>query len=221
MAVTGREQGVRLIEIADPCHFDVGRDGGYDGFLLSPNCTIDCDRVQLERLTPQTPDDAANMHLVLGGEAEGSYRDGRSLYPVIRFTECDNVAACLGNSVASAHFERCLVNTVSAPGLRGELTFTTCRLRPEIGQSPTAYYAVDSTLGTRFTNCTVHAPVVSGEARPEEVSQMGFLAINGPVRHYHVNTAVGREVLEYLSQIGVRLETEFAIRLRSHHDLED
>lgn len=221
IAVTGREQGVRLMEIPDPYHFDLGPGGAYDGSLLSPNCTIVCERVQLEKLTPQASDDVANMHLVLGSGTAGEYADNRALHPAIRFTECDNVAAYFGSSIATAHFERCLVNTISAPGLRGALTLTDCHLRPEVTLGAAAYYTVDSTLGTRLTNCTLHAPVVGGEVRPEAVNQMGFLEVNGPVRHYHLNTALGKEVLDHLRLSGVSLEPAFVAKLRAHHDLED
>ncbi|MFC1526155.1 hypothetical protein ACFL6X_05015 [Candidatus Latescibacterota bacterium] len=220
ITVEGRGQGVRVLHIVDPHLLDLGRGGAYDGSLLSANCTIVCDRIQLEKVTPQNPEDTEQMHMVLGDGAAREYADGRGLHPVIRFVDCDNVAVYLGNSIASAHFDRCTVNTVHAPGVRGELAFTSCHLRPEVAHAPAALYAVDSTLGTRFTNCTVHAPVIDGESRPEEVDRVGFLQINGPVQHYHLNTGFANEVLDHLKQAGVGLEPEFVFRLRSHHCLD-
>jgi hypothetical protein len=62
--------------------------------------------------------------------------------------------------------------------------------------------------------------VVDGTAAPDRVDQLGFLTINGPLRHYHLNTALGAEVLRHLQEQGVTLSPEFIARLRAHHALE-
>jgi hypothetical protein len=78
---------------------------------------------------------------------------------------------------------------------------------------------VKSTLGTRFTNCTIHAPVVDGKADPELVNRIGFLKINDAVRHYHLNTALGNEVLDHFRSKGTLLSPDFIAKLKSHHEL--
>ena len=70
-------------------------------------------------------------------------------------------------------------------------------------------------------NCTVHAPVVAGEQRPELVDQSGLLQINGPVRYYQLNTALGNGVLDYLPDAGITLDPAFIAKLRAHHALEE
>ena len=218
ITVEGREQGVRLIRIPDPCRYDLRRNGGYDESQLTPNCTLICDNVQLERLTPESVEDAGQAHLSIGGEVALDYADPLALYPKIRFTDCENVSVYLGNCVASAFFERCTVNTVTAPNLRGELVFNDCRLQPNVRQAPAnGFYTVSSTLGTRFTNCTIHAPIVDGKAAPEMVDRIGFLEINKSLQHYHLNTALGNDVLSYLKSKGAALSSEFIARLKCRH----
>ncbi len=217
ISVQGRRQGVRLFRAPDPGHYDLGADGVYDGSRMKPNCTVVCDHVQLEELAPKSPDVSGEAHLSIGGETAVEYADGRALYPSIRFTDCENVRVCLGNCIANAFFERCTVNMVTAPGLRGELVFNDCRLQPNVRAVSGDFYTVESTLGTRFTNCTVHAPVVDGKAAPEMVNRIGFLEINKSVRHYHLNTALGNEVVGYLESAGKGLSAEFVAELRCHH----
>jgi hypothetical protein len=218
IVVEGREQGVRLIRIADPGHYDVRRSGGCDESQLTPNCTLICENVQLEALAPDDAQDAGEAHLAIGRETAPEYVDERALYPRIRFTDCDNVRVYLGNCIASAYFERCGVNMVTAPGLRGELVFNDCRLQPNVRQAPASVFcAVDSTLGTRFTNCTIHAPIVDGKAAPEMVNRIGFLEINQSLQHYHLNTALGNDVLSHLKSQGVALSSEFIAQLTAHH----
>jgi hypothetical protein len=144
-----------------------------------------------------------------------------ALYPKIHFSDCDGVSAYLGNSVASASFERCSINALSAPGLQGDLAFSGCRFQPRLQAAEGEIYALDSTLGTRLTNCTLHAPVVGGEVQPALVDSSGILAINGPVRHYQLNTALGNRVLEYIRDKGIELTPEFIDSLKAHHPLED
>ncbi len=217
ITVEGRAQGVRLIRVRDPFGYELRRTGGYDETGLQPNCTLVCENVQLEKLTPEARGEA---HLVIGGVEAGEYADDQALFPRIRFADCDNVCVYLGHCVASATFDRCGVNTVNAPGVRGELTFGDCRLRPDVKKALPTFYAVDSTLGTRFTNCTVHAPVIDGVADPGRTNELGLLEINGSLKHYHLNTALGNEVLGYLESEGIALSQAFVAKLRSHHGLE-
>lgn len=220
ISVQGREQGVRLVHIPEPQHYDMGRKGSCDDVRLKPNCTMVFDRVQLESLTPDSPGDPEPSHLALGGEAAHDYADEWALYPKIVFTDCENVALYLGHCAAAVHIQRCAINTVTAPGLRGELTFDHCRFQPQVRQAAEAFNQVESTLGTRFTNCTLHAPVVDGQAEPELVDQTGILKINAAVRHYHLNTALGNDILNHLKTRGTRLDPDFIAKLKSRHVLE-
>ena len=144
-----------------------------------------------------------------------------SLFPEIRFTDCDDVSLYLGNCIASVFFDRCSVNTITAEGLRGELVFRDCRFGPNVQEIRGDFYRLESTLGTRFTNCTVHAPVVAGMARPELVNRSGFVEINKSVRHYHLNTALGRRIVDHYRRKGVELSPDFIAMLKLHHGAEE
>ncbi len=219
--VQGREQGVRLMDIPNPHHYELERPGGYDGSRLTPNAAITVDNVQLEKLVPEKPGDTGNAHLRIGGGEAQEYADERALYCRIRFADCDGVALYLGNARASAHFERSSLNIVATPGLEGELTFSNCTFQPDLrAPGEGDLYTVDSTLGTRFTNCTVHTPIINGEPRPELVDRMGFFEINGPVRHYHLNTALSNPLLDYLRDQGIEIAPSFIERLKLNHALE-
>jgi len=239
ITVEGRAQGVRILRVPDPYGFDLRSEGGYDGDALQANCSLVCENVQLEKLTVGGREDQRDqerqegregrrrrerrvddVHLQIGGEAAGDYADALALYPMIRFTDCEGVCLGLRNCVASAVFERCSVNTVQAPGLRGELMFDSCRFRPNVLQAAGAFNNVESSLGTRFRDCTVHAPVVNGKPDPDLVDRIGFLEINGRVQHYHTNTAIGNAVVTHLRQKGTELEAGFIASLRAHHALD-
>lgn len=219
--VEGREQGVRLLRIPEPYHYDLRHDGGCDDSGLRANCTLVCERVQLERTTAEKPGDAGAAHLVLGGGKATEYDDARALYPKLIFIDCEQVDLWLGECAASVFCERCGVNTITAHHLRGELSFTGCRLRPEVKEAEGTFYEVESTLGTRFTNCTLHAPLVAGQPAPELLNQNGILELNGAVKYWHLNTGLGPDVLGYLKAHGLELTPEFTGQLRVRSELAE
>ncbi|UCD50151.1 MAG: hypothetical protein JSW27_21810 [Phycisphaerales bacterium] len=219
--VVGRKQGVRLLRIPNPQHYDLGRQGGYDGSELEANCTLVADGVQLEKMAPRYPDSTDDVHLLIGGAEDAAYDDHVSLLPEICFIDCDDVSVYLGNCIASAFFDRCSLNTVTARSLRGELGFRDCRFQPDVREVPGDLYALDSTLGTRLTNCTIHAPVIAGMANPEMVNRTGFVEINRSVRHYHLNTALGNRIIEHYRRKGRKLKPDFIAMLRLHHGMDE
>jgi hypothetical protein len=219
--VRGREQGVRLLRIPNPHYYDLRRQGGYDGSTLKANCTLVVDDVQLEKMNPTYPDDVRQVHLLIGGEDAVDYADQVALFPEVRFTDCENVSVYLGNCIASTFFDRCSLNTITASGLRGELVFRDCRFQPNVQKIQGEIYPLDSTLGTRFTNCTVHAPIVSGKAEPEWVNRTGFVEINKSVRYYHLNTTLGNSILDHYRRQGTELNPDFIAMLKLHHGMEE
>ena len=218
--VEGREKGVRLLRVRDPYHYDLRRSGGCDESRLQPNCMIVCEQVQLEKLVLETPEDTSRFHLLLGREDGDAYQDDRALFPKIVFRDCEGVVLHLSNCAASVFFERCFINTVYAVELQGELNFMDCRLQPEVEQEGKRFYALESTLGTRFTHCILHAPVVNDQVKPELVNRLGFVEINDSLRHDHLNTSLGNEVVKYFKEQGIPIESAFVAMLKSRHALE-
>ncbi len=221
ITVEGRQKGVRLLRATDPGHYQLNRPGTYDDDRLVPNCSLICDNVQLEALRPKGPDDTDQVHLQIGRDQLCEYDDDTALYLHLYFTNCRHVVVHLSGCIASAFFDRCEVNSVAATELRGELVFRDCHLQPVLQNEPQKLYDLASTLGIRFTNCTVHAPIIAGGAKPELVSRFGFWDFNRSVRHYHLNTTLSNAVMEALRQQGTQLSEEFLAMLSSHHGLAD
>ena len=157
------------------------------------------------------------MHLLIGGETALGYADSHALCPNIRFTDCENIGIYFGHCIASAFFERCGINAVHAPGLRGELVFDTCRFQPDVQRVPEIFYTVKSSLGTRFTNCTLHAPIVGGKARPELIDRTGIVEIDKAVQHHHLNTALGNDIVNHFKTF----DPKFIAKLMARHELEN
>jgi hypothetical protein len=206
------------MRVPNPGHYQLAHPGAYDGNQLVPNCLLICDNVQLEELKPNGPDDAGQTHLLIGGEGTCRYDDDTALYPKLCFTNCDQVCLYLGGCVASVFLDRCAVNLVTAKELRGELVFRDCHLQPDVTGTPDALFQVESELGTRFASCTVHAPIVDGEPRPDIVNRLGILSINESLRHSHLNTMLSNEIVAHLKGQGIALTPEFVARLACHYD---
>ena len=219
--VRNRQQGVRLLRLPSPYHYDVRHEGGCDEDRFRPNCTLVCDNVQLERTNPSQPSDPGAAHLVLGGTGDGTYADALALFPKILFRDCENIALRFTNCAASLSFERCSLSMAALTGLRGEVRLSDCHLQPEVKEAEGSLYELDSTIGTRFTNCTIHAPLVDGKARPERIEQLGFLKINQSLRHCHLNTALANSVVRHLREEGTPLEPAFVAMLKCRHESED
>lgn len=220
IVVIGREQGVRLLRIPNPYQYDLRRAGGCDESRLRPNCTLICDHVQLEQATHDRPGAPDKVHLLIGRDEAVEYADQRALYPKIVFVDCEDVSVCFVRCAASVFLDRCSVNAVTACELSGELSFTECRFQPVVRQADGPFYAVESSLGTRFTNCTVHAPIVQGKVSPDLIDRIGFLEINKPLQHAHLNTALGAEVMKHLRDREIVLDPGFIAQMRCTHALD-
>ncbi len=223
VTVAGRQQGVRLLQLADPYHYDMGREGGYDGVHLSPNCHMVFENIQLEQLPASKASDPWQVHLRLGGQASQTYRDNRALFASVRIVNCDNLCLHLGGSainlsVSDSTIDRC---TAAAGGpLRGALMFRNCSFAPRVVDTAQTIYALESELGTHLANCTVHAPDIDGRASPEQAHLTDFVQPNQRVRFYQSGTALGNDLLKYFNEQRIELSPSFIQMLKSHHGLE-
>ncbi len=223
VTVSGRQQGVRLLAVPSPYHYDVGRDGSYDGVQLVPNCRMVFENVLLEEFPATKANDTANVHLRLGGKGSLAYQDTRALYPHIRVTNCPNFSAFLGGSAAEVVVNDATIDrfTAAADGpLRGMLRFNDCRFTPNVTEESSPLYALDAELGTYLTNCTIHAPRLSGEPKPELIDKLDFVQPNTRVRYCQLNTTFGNDLLKYFEEKEIALQPAFIAMLKSHHALE-
>lgn len=221
--VAGREQGVRLLRIDDPYQYDVGKNGGFDGVELIPTCLMTFENISLEKLPPGAPGDRNNVHLRIGGAQAGEYTDARALYPHIRVTNCPNFSAFLGGAALNLTVEDCTIDrmtaSVGAP-LRGGLAFNDCRFAPNVSAGNEPIYALEAALGTRFTNCTAHAPRIDGKAALESADRLDFVQPNRRVRFAQLNTTLGNELLKFFQEQEIELSPAFIAMLKNHHPLE-
>lgn len=220
IVVVNRPLGVRLMEIPDPWHFDLRREGGYDENGLRPNCHILCERVDLEQTVAAKLEDASAAQFVLGGAEPPASGDPLALYPRIVIVDCDDVALLLDKSAAALVLQRCSVNMLSALGLRGSMSFSECEFRPRVAKPSARLYSLDSTQGTRLTNCTLQAPVIAGKATPAMLDAYGFIVVNKVLRHSHVNTMLGPDAVRHWKAKG-GIEPAFVDKLKMRHELEE
>lgn len=219
--VQGRQQGLRLMEIPDPKNFDLGQAGSYDGIELQANARLEFDNVQLETLDGAEPGGKPLRHFVLGGGPSKKAGDARALYPEIRFHACKNLAADLGGQVAQVVFEYCSLSGLWASRqgeMPGSLSFFHCVFQPLVKSPAGPFYALSTELGTSFTNCVLHGPKVAGQRRPELAGQYTIFQVNKSLRYNHLNTRLGKDVLAYYQQQGLRLTPAFLAMLRSHSE---
>lgn len=223
VSVRGRSQGVRLINVPDPYGYTLSQKGDFNGDLLQANCQMVFENIQLEDIAESAPDHPDSTHLRLGSTGETKYAEGRGLYPRIRISECSPLSMYLGGSAASVSISNCQIDrlTASQTGpLKGKLVLDNCSLRPKVEKGTFPIYALDAELGTHFTNCTIHPPIVEGKSEPDDFDRIDFVQMNKIVRYFHANTTLSNEMLRDLKDKKQMLEPGFIAMLKSHHALE-
>ncbi len=48
-----------------------------------------------------------------------------------------------------------------------------------------------------------------------------FMEINGSVRHYHINTALGNRIMDHYRRQATELNPDFIAMLKLHHGMEE
>jgi len=224
VTVRGRRQGIRLVHVVDPAHYQLEKDGGYDEVQLTPNCQMNFENIELEQISPSASDDPASTHLRIGdGKGTREYPDDRGIFAHVRITNCHHLSTYLGNSVASMTITDCLIDRFTAMAdepLRGRLSFENCQFAPRVRSATEAIYQLESVLGTYLTHCTVHAPEVDDSIEPGRVDLIDFVQINRRVRFHQLNTTLGNDILKHLKENQVVLQPGFISMLKAHHGLE-
>ncbi len=228
--VTGRGQGIRLLKIIQPAGYDLERDGSYDGVRVQPNSRLFFENIQLEKINPAAPTLPENAHFQLGDGKPNVKFDKRSLVARIHFSHCKNIRAFFAGGIADVSFEYCslenLQTQIEAQPFQGKLAFTECEFSPVIpaAEKPESaalpIYALDADLGTSFTNCVLHLPRAGEATKPEMLDRIGFVQLNRKVRHGHLNTMLGNDILRYCKKENITLTPQFINSLKAHHALE-
>lgn len=215
--VQGRERGLQLLDLPDVSSFLTGsRRGGMTNGVLQTNCTIHFEDIVLDH-DPEAP----NLYLGL----PGPYADANSLYPYLSVVNCAHLKLKLDDVQASVFIKGTEIEQLEAgktENFKGKISFENCNFRflqgPENDEAPGM---IRANTGISFTNCEINIPLLNGLPAPELLEKIDFLKINGPVRHNHLNTRLGADLLAHLSAGKIKLKKEFIGMLRSHHELED
>lgn len=217
----GREKGIRIMRIADPKGFRLTVPGSAGDFLFEANSHFHFQNIQLEKITSS---EEAGFHFQIETTDDGAAYDAYSLYPQIRVSDCPAFSAGIGSAAVDMVIDNCTVNRINAtPGQPspGEFSFTGCKFVPVITSDSSKPYELSANLGTSFVNCTFHLPVRNGEVVPSALSLIDFLELNGQLRHNHINSRLGKDVVRYLKENNIRIKPTFLAKLKSHHELED
>jgi len=221
--VQGRTKGLRLIQIADPRSYQLKTAGGYDGTFFTANSRMIFNNIQLEDLEQVEAAKVPPVHISIAHTDAVDYEDAFALYPEIRLIACQYVTAKFGNNALTADFDKCSLSAITGNEngtMPGSFDFMACVFRPAARDDRKNFYALAASLGTSFTNCTVHAPKINGISRPELNDRYGFLELNKRVRHNHLNTRLGNEIINYYKTREMVIKMRFIEMLKGHHELE-
>jgi len=216
----GRTKGLRLMKIADPSGYLLPYPGSYDGNILESNSSINFDNIQLD----QDNGGEGDYHLIFETPLKDSY-DNFSLYPKIYITNCTSISIDLGKAIACILIEKSTIHRINSEKdhpIQGELSFLNCKFLPIIGKDRIKPFNLSTELGTSFINCVFHLPRVNQKTEPEALPELiDFFKINKFVCYNHLNSRLGRDILNYCKSNSIDLKPDFISMLKSHHELED
>jgi hypothetical protein len=165
-----------------------------------------------------------DYHLLFEAPFNGSY-DSSSLYPKIHITNCSPVSINFGKAIALIFIENCTINRFNSDKkqpIRGELSFLNCKFLPITGKDRIKPFNLSTELGTSFINCVFHLPRVNQETEPGALTELiDFFEINKFVCYNHLNSRLGRDILNYCRSNSIDVKPHFISMLKSHHELED
>ena len=223
VTVIGREKGVRILEIPNPYSFDLGKPGGYDAQRVKPNCTMRFVNIQGEKVPPQNSQSTTHVNFLLYALGTAAYEDEYALYPKIDIINCGDFFGHFKGSVADVYISRCTVNGVDAyegGPMRGRIVFDNCEIKADVLDDGKMFFSLSPLHDVTFINCTVHAPMVDGVSRPDEIGRYDFIEWNKTVRYSHINTRLSKEIVDHFANKGTPAAPEFIAMLKSHHDAE-
>lgn len=221
ITVVGRQKGVRLLKLHDPSHYQVDKEGRLTDYQLDTNALISFEDVDLEDIITQSNE--TDYHLYVKLMTGENYRND-SLYPSISIKRCYGLKASLQDIAAIVDIQQSRVVQFICSDknkLRGKLMFRDCTIIPVSEKEPSSrpYFILDSTLGTSFMNCFVHAPVIDNKPAFDHLNLIGFIEINRRVRFNHLHTVLGREIIEYYKNQKDGILNSFIAMLSNHYEV--
>lgn len=212
--VVGRDKGLRLLSLANQGGYEVDKAGEYSDGILTTNASISFENIQLEDISQ-----LKNQYHFIMTHDEKSL-DEHSFYPSVHFSNCSNIAIDNKGLVANFFFEKCNIAHISGQKddpLKGRFVFSNCEFSPIVDDDTKVAYSLHSSVGTFFSNCIIHPPVVSEELRADLIDQIGFLKMNKSVDFNHSNTLLDNKILKYYED---DISTAFMQMLRNNYQVK-
>lgn len=222
ISVVGRQKGVRLLKLHDPSHYQLEKLSETSDYQVDTNASIVFDGVDLEEIKEQST--STEYHLFVNLDKDANYQSD-SLYPAIYISRCNGLRASLKNIAANVNIKHSSIRRLTcSPNekLQGKLTLWDCSFAPvsEKISELTPYFQLDSTMGTSFTNCHVHAPMVAGAVRIDQLDSIGFIEMNRSLRFNHLHTRLGGEILSAYKDQKKNIAKSFITMLSNHYEIE-
>lgn len=211
--VRGRAKGVRLMNISKPNSYVLEKDFLYDSVYLKSNARLIFENIDLEESS------MGSAQLTIAKQE--AVLDNKALVPFIRFKDCGNVVCDVDGNTAELEFESCTINAIRLSAgnkYKGSVLFKDCKFKP---YSNKAVIDPGALLGTSFVNCVLMLPNGVSSTSPTPLSVYEFMEVNKFIKYNHINTRLGRDILNYLNNKSIKLSAEFINKLKSHHELED
>ncbi|WP_028548571.1 hypothetical protein [Paenibacillus sp. UNC451MF] len=218
--VSGREKGVRLLQIQNPYSLHTGKSGGMDGQRVRANCYMRFENIHSEKVPVQYSQSTTHVNFLLNALHTEPYADEYALYPKIDFIQVGEFFGHFKGGIADVCISRSVVNCIDAfegGPLRGRIQLDQCDIRADALNDNKNLYYLASELGTYFVNCTIHAPILDNVSRPDLLAKYDFIDVNNRLRYFHLNTKLSKELTDYFNNEGKPVEPEFYAMLRSHH----
>jgi hypothetical protein len=219
----GREKGVRILEIANPLSFHLGKPGGYDENIFTPNCHMRFVNIQGEKVPPQASQSTTHVNFLLNALGTAQYEDEYALYPKIEIINCGDFFGHFKGAAADVYINGCTVNCVDGyegGPMRGRIVFDNCDFKADAIDDGKLLYSLNSTLGVSFINCTIHAPILDGQEQPHLLHRYDFIKPNHTLLHNHLNTKLSKQLIDYFANAGTPIEPEFYDMLKNKTDAD-
>lgn len=215
ISLKGRRRGMRIMQIPPANSYVLRQNFINDGSFLATNGTIVLENIQqLEESTEQ--EDAAHFSI---DKAQHTLEEN-SLVPLVKVKNCRGIRLDMGGNLGEVVFEESIIDHLVLGGddlYDGLVRFSNCMFRPSRinGQ----VLRLNSVLGTSFINCQLFLPHHK-EAISDPLSYYGFMEVNNKLQCNHLGTRLGKDILAYFKNKGVKLTPEFLGMLKAHYDLE-
>lgn len=218
ITVKGRKKGARILKVTSPQTYLLPEEGGNEGGYVNCNSIMHFNNIQLEKMSSNKPVD---FHFHITGVEQNEYNQN-SLYPRIHFSNCNNLSIDIGGAMSQLFIEHCVVSHLStgmAKKLIGEVSLFGCKLVPQIFDLELKPYYIETETGASFINCVFYLPRYNETIKPELLEFTDLIKINKSVKHNHVNSRLGRDILEFLDSKSIRLKKGFIRKLQSNYEI--